>query len=80
MLQEKLNNIRRQLKRKRTIIQYLKKQNNKNITKNIDVQQLFNQSQFPSINFKALMTMQMLHKIANLGLRLKKNCIINILL
>lgn len=62
MLQEKLNNMRRQLKRKRTIIQYLKKQNNKNITKNIDVQQFFNQSQFPSTNSKALMTMQMLHK------------------
>lgn len=62
ILQEKLNNLRRQLKRKRSIIQYLKKQNNKNISKNIDIQKFFNQSQFPSINSRALMTMQMLHK------------------
>lgn len=62
MLQEKLNNMRRQLKRKRSIIQYLRKQNNKNITKNINIQQFLNQSQFSSINSKALITMQMLHK------------------
>jgi len=37
MLQEKLNNTRRQLKRKRSIIQYLRKQNNKHITKNINI-------------------------------------------
>lgn len=47
ILQEKLNNIKRQLKRKRSIIQYLRKQKNKKITKNINIQQFFNQSQFP---------------------------------
>lgn len=62
MLQEKLNYLRRQLKRKRSIIKYLKKQKNKNNTKKINIQEFFNLSQFPSINSKAIMTMQMLHK------------------
>jgi len=62
MLQEKLKNVRRLLKQKRAIIQYLKRQNKQNNTKKINIKDFFNQSKFPSVNSKALLTMQMLHK------------------
>lgn len=62
ILQEKLKNVRKQLKRERVIIKHLKTQKNESKIKKIDIKEFFNQSKFPSINSKALLTMQMLHK------------------
>lgn len=62
MLQEKLKKVRRLLKQKHAIIQYLKRQNKQSNTKKINIKDFFNQSKFPSVNSKALLTMQMLHK------------------
>ncbi|KAL4107120.1 hypothetical protein QTP88_018552 [Uroleucon formosanum] len=64
ILQEKLNRIRRLLKQKRTIIKSLKaKMNNNTAKKDINiVTKFFNQAQFPSINSKALINMQIMHK------------------
>jgi len=63
ILQEKLNRLRRLLKQKRTIIKSLKTKINNNTKKDINiVTKFFNQAQFPSINSKALINMQIMHK------------------
>lgn len=60
LLKEKLYQCRKLLKQKRTIIYSLKKFNAKN--KKIDINQFFKETKFPSVNSKALISMQILHK------------------
>ena len=50
------------LKQKRAIITSLKKTNEKNKNKKINVHSFFENAKFPSTNSKALISMQLLHK------------------
>lgn len=62
ILHSKIQNMKRLLKQKRAIITLLKKTNEKNKNKKINVHRFFEEAKFPSINSKALMSMQLLHK------------------
>lgn len=54
--------MRKLLKQKRAIITSLKKANEKNKHKKINVHSFFENAKFPSTNSKALISMQLLHK------------------
>ncbi|XP_060855057.1 uncharacterized protein LOC132932707 [Metopolophium dirhodum] len=62
ILQKKLQNMKKLIKHKRAIITSLKKTNEKNKLKQINVHRFFEETKFPSINSKALISMQLLHK------------------
>lgn len=61
-LNKKLIKMRKLLKQKRSIILSLKKSNKKQQTNKINVKNFFEITKFPSVNSKAITTMQILHK------------------
>lgn len=65
--------MRKILKRKRAMISVLKQKNKTNKTKKDFVQQCFNNTIFPSVNSKAIMTMQVLHKNRRPWTKAEKN-------
>lgn len=72
ILKKKLENLRRLLKKKRAVIRSLKNKKNDKVDKNY-VQQFFNKTLFSSVNSKAIMTMQVLHKNRRPWTKAEKN-------
>lgn len=62
LLQKKLQKMKKSLKEKQNIIKSLKRLNTNNKTKKTSVHQFFQRTKFPSVNSKALISMQLVHK------------------
>lgn len=62
LLQQKLQKNKKILKEKQNIINSLKQKKKLNKTNNFKLNQFFQNTKFPSLNSKALITMQLLHK------------------
>jgi len=76
ILQKKLRNMKKLIKHKRAIITSLRKTNENNKlkqSKQINVHRFFEEAKFPSINSKALISMQLLHKRRKPWFKTEKN-------
>lgn len=62
LLQKKLRKMKILLKEKQMIINRFKKNNKTNMTKKTNINQFFQTTKFPSLNSKALISMQLIHK------------------